>query len=261
MTIRPAAFDEVASVFADYGTSLRGFVRYKLTQRNLEPYLPRRKTLRVLDVGGGNGPDAAWLAHLGHQVTLVEPSSEQREYAQRRFDFFLSTAARERIVTVASTLKDYKERDTYDLVLVHGVAMYQAQPEVLIKEAIERVRPGGLISIVEKNYWGAEARMVWRREFDGLKELQKTHRYINNLQQNVHAFLPEEIEAILKKAQFKVLEWSGIRVLVDEVRAEISALEQEVVDEIVELEHGHGHNPTIRGHGQMLHFIARKPRA
>jgi hypothetical protein len=58
----PAAFDEVASIFADYGTSLRGFVRYKLTQRNLEPFLPKKKLLRVLDIGGGSGPDAASLA-------------------------------------------------------------------------------------------------------------------------------------------------------------------------------------------------------
>lgn len=51
------SFDQIATIFADYGQTLRGFVRYKLTQRHLEPYTTKQK-LRVLDIGGGSGPDS-----------------------------------------------------------------------------------------------------------------------------------------------------------------------------------------------------------
>ncbi|HEX7633632.1 MAG TPA: methyltransferase domain-containing protein [Candidatus Saccharimonadales bacterium] len=258
-TVEPAPFDEVASIFADYGTSLRGFVRYKLTQQNLEAVLPKKK-LRVLDIGGGNGPDAAWLAQLGHRVTLLEPSTEQREYAERRFNFFLTEDSRERIELIPSTLDEFSSDKTYDLVLVHGVAMYQTKPAELIEQATKRVAPGGLISILEKGYWGAEARMVWRQDFEGLEILRKTKRYTNNLQQEVYAFLPEELEQLLTDAKLKIVNWSGTRVLTDEIRMEVADLDQSVINDIVALEYEHGHNPSIRGHGQMLHFIARRPK-
>lgn len=80
-------FDGVAGSFSEYDTTLRGHVRYEVVRRNLTPFLKSR-SMSVLDIGGGSGPDAAWLVNLGHRVTIVEISEEQRLYAERRFNFF-----------------------------------------------------------------------------------------------------------------------------------------------------------------------------
>jgi 2-polyprenyl-3-methyl-5-hydroxy-6-metoxy-1,4-benzoquinol methylase len=252
-----ADFDQIASVFADYGTSIRGFVRYKLTHRNLEPYLAK-KGMHVLDVGAGNGPDAAWLASLGHRVTMLEPSAEQRDYAQRRFNFFLSERARSRITIVPEALEDFAADNAYDLVIIHGVACYQPQPETFIKKAAKHAKVGGIISVAEKGYYGAEVRAIQEQDFDTLQMLQAAQISLSHLGQEVRTFRPEELQAVLKQSRATVLEWSGIRVIVDNFRMEVAALSSADMDRIVEAEYSHGHNPSIRGQGQMLHFIARK---
>ena len=36
----------------------------------------------VADIGGGTGRDSEWFAHLGLQVTMVEPAAALLEYAK-----------------------------------------------------------------------------------------------------------------------------------------------------------------------------------
>lgn len=251
-------FDDVATVFADYGVSLRGFVRYKICQRNLAAYLPKR-SLNVLDVGGGSGADTGWLASKGHQVTLLEPSAKQREYAQRRFNFFLEEPARKRITVIAGGLAEVPRSRKYDLVLLHGVAVYQANPAQFVAQAAAYAKRGGLISVMEKGYYGAAARLVATRDFIGLESLRVTQRAINHLQEEVHAFYPEELEkALQEQANAEILEWSGVRVLSDGLDIGVSELSHTELDQLIEAEYEQGHHPAIRGGGQMLHFIARK---
>jgi S-adenosylmethionine-dependent methyltransferase len=127
----PVAFDDLAAAFADYGTTVRGYVRYQLVQRNLKPYVSQGK-LRVLDVGGGSGGDAAWLAGRGHHVTFIEPSLEQRRFAERRFNFMLSDDERERITMVGEVLEDLPaDTEPFDLFMIHKVALYQAESRLL----------------------------------------------------------------------------------------------------------------------------------
>lgn len=251
------SFDQIATVFADYGQSLPGFVRYKLTQQRLAAYTDKKK-LRVLDIGGGSGPDAGWLAQRGHRVVVLEPSKKQREYAQRRFNFFLSKTARNRITILPIFLKDLPSNETYDLVLVHGVAMYQADPTSFMEEAIAHVEPGGLFSLVEKGYYGAQARAVRHRDFKALRKLKTTGRVVNFLEQEVWAFRPEELEDLLQRSRFDIVEWHGIRLITDDLRIKVKQLKPAELTTILELEAAHGSHPGIRSQGQMLHFIARK---
>lgn len=252
------AFDGVTVLFADYGTSLRGYVRYQLTQRNLEPYL-KKSALKILDVGGGSGPDAAWLASLGHRITLVEPSEEQRAYAQRRFNFFLTDEERARITIVAGTVADLPvDQVLFDLVIVHGVAMFQSKPSALLRAAIAFVKPGGLISIVEKCYAGAIARAIREQDYNNLHMLQASHRHINHIKQDAYASQPEELSKLIEQADCEVLEWSGVRVITDELDTEVSTIDKQELAQIVNAEYEQGHDPSIRGQAQLLHFIARK---
>jgi protein-L-isoaspartate O-methyltransferase len=250
------AFDGASVLFADYGTTLRGYVRYQLTQRNLEPYL--KKALHVLDVGGGSGPDAAWLASLGHQVTIVEPSAEQRAHAQRRFNFFLSDEERARITMIPGTIDDIPADQRFDLVTVHGVAMFQARPTTLLKAAITRVKPGGIISIVEKGYAGAIARSIRENDHDNLRMLLASHRCINHLKQDVYATKPDELSKLLEQNGCEVLEWFGIRLITDEQDIQVNTINKQELAEILSAEYEQGRDPSIRGQGQLLHFIARR---
>jgi ubiquinone/menaquinone biosynthesis C-methylase UbiE len=54
------------------GTSALGQLEFTRTRELIERHLPEPPA-PVLDVGGGTGPYAAWLAGLGYAVHLVEP--------------------------------------------------------------------------------------------------------------------------------------------------------------------------------------------
>lgn len=254
-----AAFDEFAAAFADYGTTVRGYVRYHLTQRNLEPFVPRKPPLKILDVGGGGGADTAWLAERGHYVDFVEPSPEQRRYAERRFNFFLSDDVRERVKILDDELEAvHLKTEQYDMVLLHTVAVFQSDPQRFIRRVLKMVRPGGIVSILEKGYYGTELRDIRDRNFDDLLLLQRTKRSINSLKQNAYAFKPEELEKLLTKHNFEVVDWSGVRVLTDDFTQPAEKVPAKQLKIILDAEYRQGHHPAIRGQGQLLHFIARR---
>lgn len=252
------AFDGVAGSFSKYDTTLRGHVRYQVTRRSLEPFLTA-EPMRVLDIGGGSGPDAAWLASLGHQVTVVESSKEQLVFAERRFNFFLSPEERALITIVEGDLADLKGKpNSFDLVLCHGVAMYQPHPTTFVSEAAAWAKPGGVFSLLEKGYYGAEARAIRDQDFDQLDTLHSGQRSINNLGIDVRVFTPEALENMLEDANYDILQWSGVRLITDQLHISVVDMNPELVKTIIDAEFDHGNNPAIRAQGQMLHFIARK---
>ena len=254
-------FDGSAAIFAEHAKTLRGYVRYHVSQHTLQTLVLKSKKCNVLDIGAGSGIDAAWLSCLGHSVTLLEPSAEQQLYAQRRFNFFLTSEQRERITLIQGELDLAGTQKTYDLVLVHGAAAYQEDPIRFIKSALERVAKGGYISLLEKGYYGAESRAIREHKFKEQQSLAADQHVTDNLGLRSYAFKPEEILRVLESCGFEVITWNGVRVITDEDNVLVSDLEEEELQAIVAAEIEHGADPGIRAQGQLLHFIARKPKA
>ncbi|MDL2341773.1 MAG: methyltransferase domain-containing protein [Patescibacteria group bacterium] len=251
-------FDGVAGSFSKYDTTLRGHVRYQVVRRNLTPYLGKAP-LKVLDVGGGSGPDAAWLVSLGHQVTIVEISKEQRLYAERRFNFFLRPEERALITMVEGELSSLPApAASFDVVLCHGVAMYQPAPRKFIAEVISWAKPGGLVSLLEKGYYGAEARAIYKQDFEQLESLHASQKIINNLGLRVHAFTPDALETIIEMTGAKIEQWSGVRVITDRLPMRVADMSKPALETVIEAEYSQGNNSGIRAQGQMLHFIIRR---
>ena len=73
-----------------------------------------------------------------------------------------------------------------------------------------------------------------------------------------HAFRPDELETYLTAAKVAVVEWSGVRVITDEMFEYVADIDQATLDEIAEAEYSQGRHSGIRAQGQMLHFIGRK---
>src|SRR5258708_4959995 len=62
-----------------------GRLRYTLAEHNLLHHLPdlsAGRPLKILDVAGGNGVEAVRMAAAGHEVTVVDYSSEMLASAQ-----------------------------------------------------------------------------------------------------------------------------------------------------------------------------------
>jgi len=252
-------FAGAAERFAEYAHDVRGHVRYEVTHRNLQEIV-EGGPLQVADIGGGAAIDAVWLARLGHAVTLVEPEKGQQAKARRRIE---ESNLGESVQLIEGTMADIPSAQVgdFDLVLSHGVAMYTPSPKDFIQGLVNLVKPGGHVSLLEKGYHGARARLFHQKApIEDIRKFQAREPVENNVGKERVAFLPEELQEMLQQAGAKVLRWSGVRVFSDQDNTRINMVDPEFLEALVEAEYEQGKDDNIRGSGQMLHFIAQKPR-
>ena len=106
-------------------------------QEVVRRHLPASGSLRILDVGGGTGVHARWLAADGHSVHLVDPVPRHVEQAAL-------------LDGVTSELGDARslatEDASFDAVLLFGPLYHLVAREdrlLALREAARVVRPGG----------------------------------------------------------------------------------------------------------------------
>jgi SAM-dependent methyltransferase len=114
-----------------------------------------RPRLDVVDVGGGTGGFAVPLAELGHSVTVVDPSPDALAALRRRA---ADAGVGDRIRAEqgdAGALAAVVGAGVADVVLCHGVLEYVDDPRAALQDAIDTLRPGGLVSVLVAQRLGA----------------------------------------------------------------------------------------------------------
>ena len=100
----------------------------------------RSEPLRVLAFGDGPGFDSLYLAQCGHHVVYFDTCEFSREFAERIF------RASGCSVQVA-TQQDELETSGYDVVTCLDVLEHVPQPEELVRQLHEYLRPGGRLFV------------------------------------------------------------------------------------------------------------------
>lgn len=245
-----------AGNFSDYYNQVRGYVREQVTQANLSEYIDGEH-LRVLDVGGGEGRDAVWLAKQGHSVDLIDPSAEMIALARKR-----ATQAKVADLVHAESgdparlLQDNHE--PYDLVLSHGVLMYVEDPQAHLRLLHDHVAVDGLVSVLTKGKPGFLQRLYSDGKVAEALELERTGRMVNNLERDVLAMDEESMKTLVGKAALSFDDWFGVRIVSDTDRRWIDTVETAELAAIMDMELRLSHEPGVRGAGQMLHFICER---
>ncbi|WP_369601826.1 methyltransferase [Hahella sp. SMD15-11] len=250
-------FDTLADAFTTkiYG-SLKGQLRLEGLRRDLceavgcDRLEAAPAALTVLDVGAGDARLSAELAEAGCALTVVEPSRALRERARAR----LSGVSRVAWVeapweTVAGTLGQF------DVVLVHAVLEWLADPVAVLPSLAEAVAPGGWLSvafynrhgIVMRNLAKGNLRKVERGDFSGMAG-GLTPR---------HAFEPEQLRSMLEGLGLETRIWSGLRTFYDfiprHVRAKLNA------DDIRRLEARFSRQDPYRQLASYQHLLLHRP--
>lgn len=254
----PPIFDKVGEEFLSYYDRVRGYVRQEVTRMNLWPFISQGP-LRIADIGGGDGRDAFWLAEQGHDVVLVDPSQEMLLKASERR---LSESSNGQVHLVngdAELLLTRDEGNSFDLVLSHGVLMYDPKdPQKHINKLVFLTKPGGHISLLTKGLLGAIERLSHQNRMDEIEYLIQTKQMVNNLNQRVWALDETELETMFINIDAKVIKWAGVRVETDNNYTPIDQIEKPELAAILDREYTLGNDPNNRARGQMLHFIAQK---
>jgi SAM-dependent methyltransferase len=248
-----AQFDIIGEEFIEYYDTVRGAIREDLVRSNLEPFLSAQLTT-VLDVGGGDGRDAAWFAGMGYEVTLVDPSRDMLKMAQKRF-----RKLGQGVITVQAddiTIREKLNRD-YDIVLSHGVFMYNLNnPQAHFDALKDMVKEGGIVSVLTKGFHGSLGRFQ-NQDSPEAKKLIQTYQTVNNLGAPVWAITPESLLKYVNQSGLKPIQWSGVRIITEKdhrPKAELSDIEYKriLLEEIKQ-----GSDPKTKKLGQMLHVVAR----
>ena len=114
----------------------------------IEPQLPGRESLRILDVGTGSGFFAVLLAEKGHHVTGIDLTPAMIEEAGR--------LAAERQVEVDFRVMDAEklefEDGQFDAVVSRNLTWTLPHPEQAYREWLRVLRPGGVLLNFDADY-------------------------------------------------------------------------------------------------------------
>jgi S-adenosylmethionine-dependent methyltransferase len=197
-----------------------GRLRYTLAEHNLRRHLQdlnAGRPLKILDVAGGNGVEAVRLAAAGHEVTVVDYSSEMLSSAQA---LATGTGMGHRVTCIESDvakLGDVVEPGAYDLVLCHNLLQYVADVESTLVTVLQPLRPDGLLSVLAANAHSEPLRMAIR-DMDlaaALESLDAARHFTHTFSTQVFPRTAEEVSAALRNLGVGVLGHYGIRSVCD----------------------------------------------
>jgi ubiquinone/menaquinone biosynthesis C-methylase UbiE len=121
-----------------------GQLEFARTQEIVRRHLPPGP-LRILDVGGGAGAHAVWLAESGHAVHVVDPMLDHVEAARR-----LANECRNITAEVGDARRLAEDSDSADAVLLLGPLYHLTERDDRLQalaEARRVVRRGGFVFV------------------------------------------------------------------------------------------------------------------
>lgn len=245
-------FDNLVDKFEQkiYATT-KGEWRLKLLKEDLA-FLRRQDKLSVWDAGCGFAQIGQWFAEQGHQLTLCDVSKKMLRRAEDNFaradlqaQFHHRSAQ-----LLAAELPDF------DVIMLHAVLEWLADPLTSLRTILQRVKVGGYLSLL---FYNRNA-MVYSNTLKGgwrLKNLlNDSYMGQGSKLTPPNPQYPHEVVAELEKAGFEILKHTGIRVFHDYLTPE--ALAHSDQNELFDLEYRYCRLPTYRDMGRYVHLVCRR---
>lgn len=247
----------VRSRFLAHQDDLRGKVRSEVVRRHLQAVIldACTETLRVLDVGCGDGRDSLWLAEMGHDVIGIDPAEAMLELAlERHADIDLPGAVRFERGDIDSAIDAFGS-ERFDLVLSHGVLMYQDDPSAFVAKHVELLRPHGLLSVLAKNADALAHRAAREASVDEAIRLLDESNGIGHLGVATGAQTIQELADIGFAAGATVRSWVGVRLFSDSPTESLLDADH---DKVIELEWLAARRDPHRRTASLLHVVFLK---
>ena len=198
----------------------RGLGRLELlrTREIVRRHLPQGP-LRILDVGGGAGVHAAWLAEDGHEVHLIDPVARHVEQVRRL------TPRRGRITAeLGDACALPAGEGSFDAVLLLGPLYHLTERDARIRalrEAARVLRPHGVVFVAAISRFaslfdGLSREFLFDAAFRPIVERDLREGQHRNPERRTHWFTtayfhhPDELRAEIERARLEVVELLGV---------------------------------------------------
>ena len=246
-------FDSIAGKFQQniYNTT-KGRLRQLVLQRDLlELPVLNQATTRVLDVGGGQGQLALWLAAQGHQVTLTDLSAEMLALAQQA-----ATAQQLSLQIHHLSLQQLTEQAfAAPVVLCHAVLEWLADPQQAIDQLWQLVEPGGVLSLM---FYNIDAKRFSNIVYGNFNYVLRDLAYKKKVSLSPQNPLdPRAVSQWCQDAGFVLLSKTGVRCFHDYLR-DRSEQESEF-DKLLEVELRYNRTEPYASLGRYQHLLLHKP--
>lgn len=150
MSIAVDEFGQVLHKWQEQNTMPWGRLRYHSTWRNIAKHVEDR-TLRILDIGGGDGMDAIHYASLGHSVTLTDCSPTMLSEAKKSAEKQGIAETLRFYQTGTEAIPDLFHEQPFDLILCHMMIEFVPDVQSLLRSACKLLSTKGLLSVLDTN--------------------------------------------------------------------------------------------------------------
>jgi SAM-dependent methyltransferase len=214
-----------------------GALEYAITRRALSTYLPPEA--RILDIGGGPGRYAIWLAQQRHRVVLADLSPELLSIARHKIEQAKVGAAIEDIVLADARDLSRWADDSFDAALSLGPFYHLPDAEERQRSAQEMarvLRPGGLafvalmprytflrrtLAIPDERHHLAQPSFVARLMEEGVFLNDVPGRFTNG-----YGVRPQEVAPFFESQGFETLVLLAAESIVPDIQEMLFELEQ-----------------------------------
>ncbi|WP_329386596.1 methyltransferase domain-containing protein [Streptomyces sp. NBC_01351] len=218
-----------------------------------------RDVLDVLDTGGGTGKFAVPVAHLGHRVTVVDPSPNALFGLERRVSEAGLADLVRGVQGDAQGLLEVVERDSYDVVLCHGVLEYVDDPAEGVANAVAALRPGGTLSLLAAGLGGAVlARALAGHFTEARTALTDPAGRWGSGDPVPRRFTAEQLSELVGGAGLAVGAVHGVRIFADLVPGVLVDTEPGAVEALLRLEEAAAELPAFHAVATQLHVLGEK---
>lgn len=241
-------FDGLADKFANniYGTT-KGKLRHLLLCEALAPWLPASSS-HVLEVGGGTGEMALYLAQRGHQVTLSDASEDVLSLAREQLDGLSA------ITILHARLQDIANVADYQLVVCHAVLEWLDKPLDAIASLGRDMKPGALLSL---SFFNRDALLFGNALYGNFDYIEQGMKVKKKVRLNPHN--PLSVQPVIdacERAGFRIKAKTGIRCFHDYLKDR--EMQQSHFEQLLAAERKYNQTHPYLWLGKYFHMVLEK---
>jgi S-adenosylmethionine-dependent methyltransferase len=266
-------FDEIAEKFQRkiYG-GFKGKIRLKILQDDLSAAFPQlllpalmssataksahdKSSLNILDAGGGTGQLSVRFAKCGHHIVLNDISAEMLKLAQ--VSYHKNGIPENRFQLLHQPIQNLPDKfnHQFDIVLLHAVLEWLAEPPRVLEYLDRYLKPGGVLSLMFYN----KHSIIFRNLLHGNFRKLKTDNFSGEGRSltPLNPLQPEDVYAWIDALGYSLIRKSGIRVFSDNMRPEIK--KQRTETDLVEMEERYCRTEPYLSLARYIHVMYKKP--